>query len=102
MDMNIFSDVVTVAGVSAGILLFLALAVAPWLTELPAPRKRALPADATGSLPVGETPEPEVALPTQAAGRGTVAVREAQIVLPVQRTNIAVVVPGQRAATHLS
>lgn len=100
--MNILSDVVTVAGVSAGIVLLLALAVAPWLTELPAPRKRDLPTDAQGSLPRTETAEPQVALPTQGAARGTVAVREAQIVLPVQRTAVAIALPGQRAATHLS
>jgi hypothetical protein len=102
MSMNLFSDVVTVAGVSAGILLFLALAVAPWLTELPAPRRRALPTDATGSLPRSESPAVEVAVPTQGAARGSVAVREAQLVLPVQRTTVAITVPGQRAATHLS
>jgi hypothetical protein len=96
--MNLFSDVVTVAGAGAGILLLLALAVAPWLTELPAPRRRALPTDATGTLPVEQTPEVQVDVPMPA--RGSVAVRE--IVLPVQRTTVAITVPGQRAATHLS
>lgn len=104
--MNILSDMLTVAGAAAGILLLLALVVTPLLTELPAPRKRTLPADATGTLPVEEKaavaePTGEVAVPTQ-GGRGAVAVREARIVLPVQRTNIAIAIPGQRAATHLS
>jgi hypothetical protein len=106
--MNILSDTLTVTGAAAGILLLLVVATAPLLTELPGPRRHSLPGGAVGTLPVAQTPaapvaEPvaDVVLPAQGAGRTTV-VRAAQLVLPVQRTAVAVVVPGQRAATHLS
>jgi len=106
--MNILSDTLTVTGVAAGILLLLALALAPLLAELPTPRRRDLPGDAVGTLPAGPrstdepAAEPEVAVPTQGASGRTTLVREAPVVLPVQRTAVAVAIPGQRAATHLS
>lgn len=102
--MNILSDTLTVTGAAAGILLLLALALSPLLAELPTPRRRDLPGDAVGTLPTTEQPavEPETVIPAQGVGGRTTLVREARIVLPVQRTAVAVAIPGQRAATHLS
>jgi hypothetical protein len=107
--MSFFSDTLTVTGAAAGILLLLVVAVAPLLTELAGPRRRDLPGGAVGTLPATETPaepvaEPvhEIVVPAQGAAGRTTVVREAQIVLPVQRAAVAVLVPGQRAATHYS
>jgi hypothetical protein len=102
--MSLFSDIVTVTGAAAGILLLLALAVTPLLGDRRAPRRRSLPRDAVGTLPATATPEP-VAVPEPAApsqGSTTVAVRELRLALPVQRTAVAIAIPGQRPATHLS
>ncbi|GAA4560993.1 hypothetical protein [Pseudonocardia xishanensis] len=102
--MNILSDTLTVTGAAAGIVLLLTVALAPLLAELPAPRRRDLPGDAVGILPATGTPadEPEIEVPVQGAGGRATLVREAQLVLPMQRTAVAVAVPGQRSATRFS
>ncbi|GAA1864666.1 hypothetical protein GCM10009836_51270 [Pseudonocardia ailaonensis] len=121
--MNLFSDMLTVAGACAGILLVVVLFLTPAIADL-ADRagRRRLPGDAVGSLPAtADTDDAEILALVEAvrepapvalpAPRGTVlqipaqspqrqAVRE--LALPLQRRATAPVIPFQRSLSTVS
>jgi len=104
--MTFLSDMLTVTGACAGILLLVVLFAAPALTD-PAERtgRRRLPDAAVGSLPVvvtdrgSATVREAVRIPAQATPPRRVAPMP---VLPLQRRAAMPVVPAQRSLSSVS